>query len=200
LQQIWWHTHSELARTARSMTAHVPSSTLRYTHQATYAPQPFHLATIHNTIRPSSNRQRGKTGVKKMKPTLKCFESEHVMMGIAPALHDLVLIDEQACGRPQCPVYQEHGAERRQRLETLSRATCWSTTGVMARLFSIRCWHAIYMSHKANSDQKRAESQFGGFRTMDGGGRERTANKASESHTMWAHCAARAFAGAYGCG
>ena len=122
------------------------------------------------------------------------------MMGIAPAPHDFVLMNKQACGCPQCPVYPEHGTKRHQQLETLSRATCWSTTGVMARLFLIYCWHAIYMPHKANSDQKKAESQFGGFRTMDGRGREWTANKASESCTMWAHCAACTFSGVYGYG
>jgi len=133
-----------------------------------------------------------------MKRTFKRFESEHARTGILPAPHDLVLIDEQECARPQCPVHPEHGTERCQHLETLSGATCWSTRGAMARLFLISCWHAIYMSHKTNSNQNKAESQFGGFRKIDGEERERTTEKTRESRTMWAQCAAYVFAGKHG--
>ena len=147
-------------------------------------PTPHNLsnfATIHNTIRPSSERQRGKTGVKKMKRTFKRFESEHPGTGILPAPHDFVLIDEQECVRPQCPVHPEHATERCQRLETLNGATCWSTSGATARWFLISCWHAIYMLHKTNSNQnKSGESVW----QIQKNGWERTTEKTRESRTM----------------
>jgi hypothetical protein len=62
-------------------------------------------------------RQRGKTGVKNMKRTLKMPYA--LRAKILPAPHDLAPIAKRARAFPQRPIRPGHGAEQRRRLETL---------------------------------------------------------------------------------